>query len=125
MESTPVFDFHEPWVALIQVSLMFVLPTLVGLVTDRLSSSALKVTLLGGLTLIGSLLTGFLDASLAGQAYDWMNALLNGLVTWGLAVAAYAGILKPAKVIEKVQESTVVQLFGASSKRVEEERRAA
>jgi hypothetical protein len=118
METTAVFDFHQPWIALVQIALMFVLPTLVGLVTDKLSASGLKVALLGGLTLATTLLTSLLDSLLSGTQYDWLNMLLNGVITWALGIAAYIGILKPVGAIEKVQENTSIQLFGPSPARL-------
>lgn len=112
------FDFHQPWVALIQIALMFVLPTVVGLVTDKLSASGLKVGLLGGLSLATSLLTMLLDSQVSGTQYDWLNVIINGVLTWGLSIAAYIGVLKPTGVIDKAQKSNVVQMFQASPARI-------
>lgn len=112
MNQIPLFDFGTPWIALIQLALMFILPTLVGLVTDRLSASWLKVVLLGGLTFASTILTSLLDSMMAGTPYDWVNMVANGLITWALAIAAYMGILKPTGVIESAQKSTAIQIFG-------------
>jgi hypothetical protein len=109
--SVPVFDFQNEWLAIVQVALVLVLPILVGLVTDKLSSSLLKVVLLGGLTYAATLLTGLGDALSAGVAFDWVNLAMNGFITWALAAASYAGILKPSGLIAKAQSSTAVQVF--------------
>lgn len=109
-----MFDFHNPWVAIIQIVLVFVLPALVGLVTERLTSSGIKVALLGGLAFATALLTGLLDALLAGTDYDWLNNVANGLVTWALAIAAHYGVLKPTGATAALQDAEKPVLFRAN-----------
>ncbi len=121
MSQIPLFDFDTPWVAIIQLTLMFILPTLVGLVTDRLSASWIKVALLGGLTFASTILTTLLDTMLAGTEYDWVNMIANGLITWALAIAAYLGILKPTGMAEAAQSSNVIQIFGPSQSRIDQD----
>lgn len=121
MNQVPLFDFDTPWIALIQLALMFVLPTLVGLVTDRLAASWVKAALLGGLTFASTTLTTLLDTMLAGTEYDWVNMIVNGLITWALAIAAYLGILKPTGAAEAAQASNVIQMFGPSQSRIDAE----
>lgn len=114
MENLPVFDFHNPWVALIQIALLFILPTLVGLVTDKLTDSKTKALLLGLLTLISTALVWLLDVAIAGAwgEADWtglLNVVISAAITWALANGIFKGVLVPTGVIEKAQDSNVIQ----------------
>jgi tetrahydromethanopterin S-methyltransferase subunit C len=109
-------DITQPWVALIQVILVFVLPQLVGLITDKVSSSKLKTFLLALLTLLGVVGTRLLGVAVddAWSTYDWnelINLVINWVLVWLLANSAYKGVLKPIGATEKAQESNVIQLF--------------
>jgi len=121
----PVFDFtSNPWLALVQLALVVILPVLVGLVTDRLSAGWLKVLLLGGLTFISTVLTALGVELSGGEAVDWPNVVGNGVITWLFSIGAYFGILKPVGVIDAAQKSSAIQLFGPSAKRVEDQKDA-
>lgn len=111
MDTIPVFDWSNPWLALTQLALVVVLPILVGLVTDRLTSSWIKVALLGALSFAATVLTQ-LVVQLNGGAVDWANTIGNGLVTWALGIVAYLGVLKNLTVVQKAKDSSAVQIFG-------------
>ena len=130
METLPVFDFHNPWVALIQIALLFVLPTLVGLVTDKVTDSKTKALLLGLFTLVSTALVWLLDVAIAGAwgEADWtslVNVLVGAIITWALANGIFKGVLVPTGVIEKAQESNVIQLLDRGAHEAEEPKKAA
>jgi hypothetical protein len=109
----PVFDFERsPLTSFIQITLIFVIPILVGLITDHLSPGALKVALHGGIAFATTFLNSWLDALVSNTDYHWINALANGLITWLLGIVVHKGIWKPAGVEAKAQESSALQLFG-------------
>jgi len=117
MEGIPVFDFANPWVALIQLALFYVLPRIVGLVTDRLTKASVKIVLLGVLAVVTSTLTWLLDVAVAqGWAtLDWtalINVIVNAAITFALANSVYRGVIKPTGQAEKDADSNVIQLFG-------------
>jgi hypothetical protein len=124
MDSTvPVFDFHNPWAALILLGLTYLLPRLVGLVTDKLAASWLKITLLGTLSIFGAGLTWLLDVAVANAwaTVDWtdlLNVIVNSGVTFALAQGIFKGVIVPTGQAERDAQSTVIKLFGASQKRV-------
>lgn len=129
--TTPVvFDFHNPWVALIQIALVFLLPQVVGLVTNKFSNVKLKTYLLGALALLSSALSWLLDVAVANAwaTTDWtalVNVLVNGGITWFMANAAYKGILVPTGIAERAQMNPVIELFKADPKRLDDRRVAA
>ena len=108
----PVFDFNNPWVAIIQLALAYVLPLLTGLVSDRLAKAAYKVILLGVLNVIGAGLTWLLDIAIAQSwaTLDWtalINVVVNAALTFFLAQGAYQGIIKPTGQAAAVANSGV------------------
>jgi hypothetical protein len=108
----PVFDFNNPWVAIIQLALAYLLPLLTGLVSDKLAKAAYKIVLLGVLNVIGAALTWLLDVAIA-QAWatlDWtafINVVVNAALTFFLAQGVYQGIIKPTGQAERVQSAGV------------------
>jgi hypothetical protein len=96
--------FEIDWIAVLQIVIAFVLPVLVGVVTKTTTNSTLKVVLLGALALVTAFLTQWLDASIAGETFDAAQALLSGLLTWGVAIAAHLGIWKPTGVTQRAQD---------------------
>jgi hypothetical protein len=117
MEGIPVFDFANPWVALIQIVLFYVLPRLVGLVTSKTTSSGTKVALLGVLTLVASALTWLLDVAVA-STWDTMdytaliNVVVNAAITFALANGIFQGVIKPTGQAERDASNTTLQLVG-------------
>lgn len=130
MTSIPAFDFSQGWVSIIQLLLVLILPTIVGLVTDRLAASWVKALVLAVLAALTTLLAGLLDALTAGAAFDWVNAIGTFVVSVMVAQFSYLGILKPWGVIEKAQGSGAIQFIGPSRARIDrdfnfEEKKAA
>lgn len=116
MEGVPVFDFHNPWVALIQLALTYLLPRLVGLVTAKFTASGVKLALLGGLTVLTSALTFLLDVAVANSwatldPTDLVNVVVNAALTFALAQGVFTGVIKKLGQAEKDAESNVIQLF--------------
>ena len=87
-----------------QFLIAFVLPTLVGLVTTRVTASGAKAWLLAGLTLVTSLLLELARALEAGVVYDLGAALMLALPAFTVSVAAHYGLWKATGVTDKVQE---------------------
>lgn len=122
MDTIPIFDFHEPWVALIQLALFFALPQLVGLITVKLTSARIKAWLLAGLTLLGVILTWLLDIAVADAwaTLDWtelVNITVNWVVAWLLSNAAYKGFLVPTGAADRAAENTTIKIFGPDPER--------
>lgn len=119
----PLFDFHTPWVALIQLALTYFLPRLTGLVTDKLAASSTKITVLGALTVVTSALTWLLDVAVANSwaTLDWtalLNVIVNAALTFAVAQGVFKGVIEPLGHAEKDANSNVIQLFGPSPARV-------
>jgi hypothetical protein len=120
--SIPLFDFHTPWVALIQLALTYFLPRLTGLVTDKLTATHVKIIVLGALTVITSALTWLLDVAVANSwaTLDWvglLNVAVNAALTFAIAQGVFKGIIQPLGQHEKDAASNVIQLFGPSVSR--------
>jgi hypothetical protein len=113
----PVFDFANPWVAIIQIALIYLIPRLTGLVTDKLTASGLKIATLGILVVVASSLTWLLDIAVA-QAWasiDYtalINVAVNSALTFFLAQGAFVGIIKPLGQSDRDAASTAIQMVG-------------
>ena len=122
MDAVPIFDFHAPWVALIQLALIYFLPRLTGLVTDRWTASGVKIAVLGALSVITSALTWLLDVAVANAwaALDWValvNVIVNAALTFAIAQGVFKGVIVPLGQANRDADSNVIQLFGASPER--------
>ena len=93
--------------AVVQLLIAFILPVLVGLVTTRVTSGALKAWLLAGLSLVTALLVELARALTAGETYDLGVALLTALPAFVVSVASHYGLWRPTGVTEKAQETLV------------------
>lgn len=123
MPEIPVFDFHSPWVALIQLALFWLLPWLTGLLTDRYTSAKVKIAVLGVSTVLASALTWLLDVALADgwATLDWaalVEVIVNAALTFALANAVHRGVNVPTGIAAAAQESNVIQLFKADPARI-------
>lgn len=87
----------------VQFVIAFILPVLVGLVTTKVSGSALKAWLLAGLTLLASLLVELARALGAGEVYDLGAALFFALPAFVVSVSSHYGLWKATGVADKVQ----------------------
>jgi hypothetical protein len=127
MEPTiPVFDFANPWVAVIQLALVYFLPRLTGLVTDRLTASIWKIVTLGILTVVGSGLTWLLDIAVSNSwvTLDYtalINVLVNSALTFFLAQGVFTGIIKPLGQAQKDAANETVKFIGPDPKLVMQE----
>lgn len=91
----------------VQLLIAFILPVLVGLVTTRVTSSAIKAWLLAGLSLVTSLLVELARAIASGTTYDLGVALLAALPAFVVSVASFYGLWKPTGVTAAVQDVSV------------------
>jgi len=128
--TVPLFDFHTPWVALIQLALIYFLPRLTGLVTDKLTASKVKIMVLGTLTVVTAGLTWLLDVAMANSwaSLDWtalLNVVVNAALTFAIAQGVFKGVIVPLGHADKDAASNVIQLFGPSKASVAEEKVAA
>lgn len=120
--TVPLFDFHTPWVALIQLALIYFLPRLTGLVTDKLTASHIKIIVLGALAVLSSALAWLLDVAVANSwaTMDWtglVNVIVNAALTFAIAQGVFKGIIVPLGQADKDAKSNVIQLFGPSATR--------
>lgn len=100
---TPSIAFTLDPLAVVQLIIAFILPVLVGLVTTRVTSPAVKAWLLAALTLLTSLLTELARALTSGTTYDLGVALLAALPAFVVSVATHYGLWKATGVTDKVQ----------------------
>lgn len=100
----PVVAFTLDPLAIVQLLIAFVLPVLVGLVTTRVTSGAVKAWLLASLSLVTSLLVELARALTAGTTYDLGVALLVALPAFVVSVASFYGLWKPTGVTATVQD---------------------
>lgn len=100
---TPAVAFTFDPATVVQLLIAFVLPVLVGLVTTRVTSPAVKAWLLAGLSLITSLLVELARALASGTTYDLGVALLAALPAFVVSVASHYGLWKPTGVADKAQ----------------------
>ena len=121
VSAIPMFDFHTPWVALIQLALTYFLPRLTGLVTDKLTASSIKIAVLGGLSVIASALTWLLDVAIANAwtTLDWtalINVIVNAALTFAVAQGVFKGVIVPLGQADADASSDAIKIFSASSK---------
>lgn len=86
------------WVQVLSVTVSVLLPILVALVTARVADGAVKALVLLLLAAVTGLLTAWLDAYHAGQAFDLLQAGFDTLVAFVIATAAHFGLWKPTSV---------------------------
>lgn len=108
MGTTIIFSLDPALV--IQLILSTIMPILVGLVTTRATSGALKAWLLAAATLVTSVLAGLLDAINSGTEFDLGLALLLAVPAFCVSVASYYGFIKPTGI------ATAAQNFGSGDK---------
>lgn len=101
---TPTVAFTLDPATVVQLLIAFILPVLVGLVTTRVTSPAVKAWLLAGLSLITSLLVELGRSIASGTTYDLGVALLAALPAFVVSVASYYGLLKPTGITAAVQD---------------------
>lgn len=102
--SNPMIAFTLDPVAVIQLVTAVLLPILVGLVTNRATSGAVKAWTLAGLALVSSLLTEMGNAWAAGEAYDLGVGLVGAIPVFAIAVATHYGLWKPTGVAYAAQD---------------------
>lgn len=101
--AAPVVAFTLDPLTVVHVVVAFVLPVVVGLVTTRVTSSAVRAWLLAGLTLLTSLLVELGRALEAGTTYDLGVALLAALPAFVISVSTYYGLWRPTGVTDAAQ----------------------
>lgn len=89
----------------IQLVLTVLMPILVGLITKKTTSSAVKAWLLAGTTLVTSVLTGLYDAVINAGVFDLGMALLVAIPAFAISVATHYGLWKPTGVSDAAQDA--------------------
>lgn len=102
--TAPAVAFTLDPATVVQLLIAFILPVLVGLVTTRVTSPAVKAWLLAGLSLITSLLVELGRSITSGTTYDLGVALLAALPAFVVSVATHYGLWKPTGVSATVQD---------------------
>lgn len=130
LSTLPVFDFDTPWVSLIQLGLFFLNPQLTGHFTDKLTNAKVKIAILGGLSLLGVVLTHLLDYAIADSwsqfdSTEFSGIVINFVFAWFLSQFAFDKILKPTGASAAAQESNILKFVGPSPERVAAARLAA
>jgi predicted Na+-dependent transporter len=96
-----VLKFDVPQVLNLVLSVVF--PLVVGLVTTKVTSGALKAILLATIALGSGFISALLAAYLAGAAFDWVGALVVGVTAWLIAIGTHFGFWRPTGVTDKLQ----------------------
>jgi hypothetical protein len=81
----------------------FGLPVLVGLVTTRVTSSALKAWLLLALSAVGQ----FVAAVAQPGSFSWKTAVWSALLSFVISVAIHFGLWKPTGVSDAATDTGV------------------
>ncbi len=93
--AAPAVVFTLDPLTVVHIIVAFLLPVVVGLVTTRVTSSAVRAWLLAGLTLLTSLLVELRRALEAGTTYDLGVALLAAVPAFVVSVSTYYGLWRP------------------------------
>jgi len=80
------------------------LPIVVGLVTSRVTSSAVKAWLLAGLTLVTTVLQSLLLATQTGIPFELGAILVTAATQFFISVATYYGLWKPTGIAGAAQD---------------------
>ena len=102
--AAPSIMFTLDPATVVQFLIAFILPVLVGLVTTRVTSPAIKAWLLAGLSVVTSLLVELGRSIATGTTYDLGVALLAALPAFVVSVASYYGLLKPTGITAAAQD---------------------
>lgn len=105
--TAPTVAFTLDPLAVVQLLIAFILPVLVGLVTTRVTSGALKAWLLAGLSLVTALLVELARALTAGETYDLGIALLTALPAFVVSVSSHYGLWRATGVTDWAQSKVV------------------
>lgn len=81
-----------------------VLPIVVGLVTTRVTSGAVKAWLLAGLTLVTTILQAMLLAAQSGIPFELGAILISAVQQFIISVAIYYGLWKPTGIAGAAQD---------------------
>lgn len=117
MDGIPVFSFDNPWIALIQIALFYVLPRIVGLITDKVTKPVVKIIALGLLSVVASALTFALDFAITGALWSTFDldalvaVIVNAAITFALGNAVYRGVIKPTGQAERDARNSSIQFI--------------
>jgi hypothetical protein len=91
----------DGWAAL-SLCLQFLLPLLVGLVTTKETNRETQFLLLGGLTLLATVITQVLDDHASGTAINLVQILVTAVVNFGVSLLAHYNVWKPTNLSDLV-----------------------
>jgi small basic protein len=83
------------WVQLLTLLVSVILPILVALATNRLSSPGVKAVVLALLAALVGFLSELLDALVDNTAFNLGAAVMSWVTAFIIAVASHYGLLKP------------------------------
>lgn len=100
-----MFAFTVDWALVVQLVVAVILPILVGLVTNKITSSGTKAWLLALFTLLTSGFTELGRALASGTTFDIGMVLLTLIPSFAISVATHYGLWKPTSVAAKAQDA--------------------
>jgi len=99
-----MIQFHLDVIQIVSFLVAVVSPLLVGLVTTRLTSSAIKAWLLAGIAAITGLGSEFIQTINEGGVYDLGAGIISAVTAFVIAVGMHYGIYKPTGTSEALQD---------------------
>lgn len=99
-----MIELNASWPQIIAIFLGIIFPLLVGLVTKRVTSGAVKGLLLTAISVVAGLLAEISDALINGTSFDvigWLVVTLSALVA---GQVSYDSIWKPTGAATALQE---------------------
>lgn len=103
----PVYGFTPDLGGLLSAVITVLLPILVGLVTTRLTSSAVKGLLLLAVAAIKVFIETWLNSVNLGTDFEPGTVAITILINFVIAVAVHYGLWKPTGVTARAQDSLV------------------
>lgn len=103
----PVYGFTPDLGGLLGLAITVALPILVGLVTKQSTGAGVKATLLLALAAAKTIIEAWAQATNKGVAFDFVPVIYSTLANFGIAVALHFGLLKPAGLATKAQNTLI------------------
>ena len=103
-----MIEFNIDLVQVLSIVSGVILPLIVGLVTTRMTSPAIKAVILAALSIVINIVAEVGNAISTNTGYDLGAALLAGLGTFLVAVGIHYGFWKPTTISQKAQDAFVV-----------------
>ena len=103
---------NATYLELLTVLVGMVLPLAIDYFTSSKLSDKIKSLILPGLAILSGIGAGAMSALQSGLAFNWLGALVSGLIAWGAGVVAHVGLWKPTKASVTLQNKGIGRLKG-------------